>query len=351
MNMPSTETTTIPAPSDVEKRARTADKTMKGYFIFSTAISVAANSHLPVVQQVAQLTAAGLLTGAVWNGVDSVGGIAVGYDDYQKARKSVCHRHQKLTLATLNMVWSAAIMPGCTTWGLVSTIKAMASHGGMKELFKSGIALGGHAALAASSFSFAGAMFICAANSAIGAYGAQQKSKPLHLLKDRIKKYNHEIKRQAPRTERLTALKKDIIALHDKVQYEGEGVNELKINDNENEKILSVFVTEARQSIRIDEQHAENLINKQKQKARTKKMDACAWTLAGIGAMCVGLAILFPPAAPVLGILGVVGYACAASIKAKQLKGQSSWPRLFSSKHRVPDHAAAALPQAAAPSS
>lgn len=322
------------------------DKAMKGYFIAGT-ISTAANAavsgamHIPLIF---------LLMGPVWNYVDSVGGLGMGVYDIKKANASLLNRNSKLSLYSIQLIWSLVIMPGLTGWAAYTTIESLAKTGTWKSLIAtSGVSLGASTALATSSFVFAGAMFLGASLSAYAWYRAQKKTNPVNLEIDRreriqelntnINKLEMDIEKQQEkissfRTESIneTSRKKDKIDQKIKkiefhVKKNKEKIESFKKKKNifENQKEALSKYNNFKLNLSTDQPTNEEkklvnfLIEKQKIKAEKKKEETIAWVAGGVGAVCVGLGILFPPAAIGLGIAAAGFFAVTSTIKFRQL--------------------------------
>lgn len=157
-----------------------SDSFLKLYFIFASLLTIASVAS----PTVANLNAIILLTGATWNDVDSVGGTIQAVTNHTSAIKSLNHQEAKYAQFAANFIWSTGVMPGLTAWGVASYIKSIITSSSSTVL--PGVAVAASPALAAASFSFAGAMFICAGISAHGAYRAKKKTDSTYLLNDRV---------------------------------------------------------------------------------------------------------------------------------------------------------------------
>lgn len=285
--------------------ASRADTALKGYFIAAAGLNLAALACPPL----AALPVVTDALGAAWNLWDAGGGIFIGNNDYHKAEKSKGHRKtEKKTIAGVNLFWSTVGMPGLTVLGLV---------------------VGTAAALSASSFSFAGAMFICCVQSERNYRQAKYKSNEINLFYDRYVKY---IKRRekasgesgysSSQAAELTRLKIQACAIY-RVKLIGNNKNLFPHYQSstapakEIKKDLDlVRNTTATLS---DQVICDFLIKKQKQKATKHLVDTCAWFLAGAGASCLGVSLIAPVAAPFLGVAAAALYLMAAGIKSWQL--------------------------------
>ncbi len=278
-----------------ERIARYLDYIMKFYFAAATMISAAGLLKNTILA----IPVFGLIIGAIWNFVDSVGGGASGVIEFKLAKNSKVSKPAKLSLAISNLIWSFVGMPALTTVGLL---------------------IGTVVAVALSSFAFGVAMFICAAKSTREYFRASKKSDPVELLKDRIAKFDILIKRigdeSCPQKDRM---KQQAVVLYKYIK-----INEPKKMDrllHRGAKFYGADLNSTKDSERI---FGDYLIFKQQSKVEEKRLDSIAWYSAGIGATLTGLALLIPVAAPVLLPLAVAFYAVTTLIKSYQIGCQFS---------------------------
>lgn len=131
---------------------------------------------------------------------------------------------------------------------------------------------------------------------------------------DKIQREVEELRNQQTKLEKKKEIAgKQITALYKYLRADPEKPNK-KVSEIELPFIVDKQPTNAGELKLVD-----YLIKKQEQKRRAKKLDTAAWALAGIAAICAGLALLFPIAFPVLAAAAVFCYGAAAVIKFYQL--------------------------------
>lgn len=213
-------------------------------------------------------------------------------------------------------------MPGLTGWGLATMIKDLVATHQLKALVTPGVPIGAAVPLAAASFSFAAAMYLCALQSGQSWLRARRKTDPVYLLEDRQKRYqalcqkifnleNQFILNPEKQTEKMLAKLDDYKNVLIRMKHQEKIIAQVhfKTNPDSDEESL----------LGRSENISEYLLAKQAMKVTEKREDTIAWLNAGTGAVCAGLALLLPHAALGLAIAGALFYGVAATIKAHQL--------------------------------
>lgn len=336
---------------------------MKQFFPIGTAFTAATPvlHFIPGGALVGAIT--NIITGPFWNWWDSWYGAQAANNDLTAAAKSKNRKQSKHFFATANQFWSKLAMPGLTAWGAALIIKSFVidviiAHNAQTMLSGAAFSVALTAA-ALSSFAFAGAMFIAAAQSGWNGYKSWRKIDAEYLLTDRKEKLqslNAEYQENTITLEtiatRINALQQNPILILEEHRaahpenYEDDDFfdEDFQYDENTAEKEAETErISLHEQAEELKERQAylhhikprlekqitalqapDSLLKyylraKQQHKAGQRLLDTTAWMFAGVGAVCGGLALLFPPAAIGLGLVCAGCYAIAAGIKIKQL--------------------------------
>lgn len=302
----------------------TADIAMKCYMIFGAVLSVVSAIPLPIFQQISHGLLIISLTGVIWNLIDSAGGICFIPALLKQAADSALHVSSKKMLSYLHTVYFTTVLPALSLWGFATTVQSIKTAG-LKAVLSSGAALGATAALAASAFAFAGGMFVAAGFSGFSWYRATQKVDPVALLQDRLKKYDAltlKINACENNPEKKIILEKKQNRIQQQVSalfFYCENDEKIKTKLTDAEKSHSAVTKQSDLQNSEKSKIATYLIQKQQDKLKEKRFDCMANIAGGLGALLGGLALLIPPAAIPLVIVGVTFFMISAAMKAYQL--------------------------------
>ncbi len=282
----------------LKDRAATATDAIQLSSVLGAVLNVMSVMPSPLAQGIANSVLASSVSGLDWNTVDSIWAGLTARE--VRSRLNLCAHNEaaKRRWVTTNLFWAMVATPVGTLWGFVSMLMMAHQSGGIRALFLvSGATLGASLALSASSFAFAGGSFLMAARSGYSWYRATQKLNEGALLEDREEKLSAlTIKIKSCDDEKLKTL---LTLKQNRIQQQVDA-----LSATEPTKIQKKLIT--------------LLQLKQKNKIEKQRLDAMANLLCGLGAVCLGIAFLFPPAAIILNICAAILYSVSAVMRLKQ---------------------------------
>lgn len=282
----------------LKDRAATATDAIQLSSVLGAVLNVMSVMPSPLAQGIANSVLASSVSGLDWNTVDSIWAGLTARE--VRSRLNLCAHNEaaKRRWVTTNLFWAMVATPVGTLWGFVSMLMMAHQSGGIRALFLvSGATLGASLALSASSFAFAGGSFLMAARSGYSWYRATQKLNNGALLDDRKEKHAAlTYKIALCKDEKLKPL---LILKQSRIQQQVEALSAEKPTEIQ-KKLIALLQL------------------KQKNKIEKQQLDAMANLLCGLGAVCLGIAFLFPPAAIILNICAAILYSVSAVMRLKQ---------------------------------